>query len=102
MEVGDNQGYNEFKDGKKSGATAADQKANQQAMDAADVMVNQDTARFAAYNQAEQKLVNDVAWLPLYQSPTARLRKPYVVGITPNAIGEIPPWAWANVYIAAH
>jgi hypothetical protein len=31
-----------------------------------------------------------------------RLRKPYVVGIIPNAIGEISPWDWANVYIAAH
>lgn len=102
LQFGDNQPYNELNYGNNNGATAADQKANQQAMDAADVMINQDTARFAAYNQAEQKLVNDVAWLPLYQRSNMRLRKPYVVGIIPNAIGEISPWDWANVYIAAH
>jgi ABC-type oligopeptide transport system substrate-binding subunit len=71
-------------------------------MDAADVMINQDTARLAAYNQAEQKLVNDVAWLPLYQTPSIRLRKTYAVGFTPNAIAEIPPWDWQHVYITAH
>jgi peptide/nickel transport system substrate-binding protein/oligopeptide transport system substrate-binding protein len=102
LQFGDNQPYNEFNYGNNNGATAADQKANQQAMDAADVMINQDTARFAAYNKAEQELVNEVAWLPLYQRPNIRLRKPYVIGIVNNAIGEIPPWDWANVYIAAH
>lgn len=102
LQFGDNQPYNEFNYGNNNGANAADQKANQQAMDAADVMINQDAARYAAYNKAEQELVNEVAWLPLYQRPNIRLRKSYVVGIVNNAIGEIPPWDWANVYISAH
>ncbi|GAC1613725.1 MAG: ABC transporter substrate-binding protein [Ktedonobacteraceae bacterium] len=102
LQFGDGQPYNEFNYGNNSGANAADQQANQKAMDAADVMINNDAARYAAYNKAEQELVNEVAWLPLYQAPTSRLRKPYVVGITPNAIGEIPPEDWANVYIATH
>ncbi|HYK84872.1 MAG TPA: peptide ABC transporter substrate-binding protein [Ktedonobacteraceae bacterium] len=101
LQFGDNQPYNEFNYGNNPGSTVAQQQANQQAMDAADVMTD-NTARMAAYNKAEQELVNEVAWLSLYQAPTARLRKPYVIGITPNAIGEIPPEDWANVYIAAH
>ena len=101
LQFGDGQPYNEFNYGNNNAADAADQKANQQAMDAADVMTDP-TARMAAYNTAEQKLVNDVTWLSLYQTPAIRLRKPYVVGITPNAISEIPPQDWANIYIAAH
>ena len=101
LQFGDNQPYNEFNYGNNLGTTAADQRANQQAMDAADVMTD-NTARMAAYNTAEQKLVNDVTWLSLYQTPSIRLRKSYVIGITPNAISEIPPQDWANVYIAAH
>jgi len=101
LQFGDNQPYNEFNYGNNLGATAADQRANQQAMDAADVMTDP-TARMAAYNTAEQKLVNDVTWLSMYQTPAIRLRKPYVQGIVPNAISEIPPQDWANIFIAAH
>jgi peptide/nickel transport system substrate-binding protein/oligopeptide transport system substrate-binding protein len=102
LQFGNGSPNNYFNYGNNSGANAADQRANQQAMDAADVLLNQPDARAAAYNKAEQELVNEVAWLPLYQAPNARLRKPYVIGITPNAIGEIPPGDWANIYIAAH
>ena len=101
LQFGDGQPYNEFNYGNNPGSTVAQQQANQQAMDAADVATD-NTSRMAAYNKAEQELVNEVAWLSLYQAPTARLRKSYVIGITPNAIGEIPPEDWANVYIASH
>ena len=56
----------------------------------------------AAYNKVEQELVNEVAWLPIYQTSASRLRKSYVIGITPNALGGIPPQDWAKIYIAAH
>ncbi len=102
LQFGDGQPYNEFNYGNNNSANADQQKANQQAMDAADVMLNNPDGRAQAYNKAEQELVNEVAWLPLYQKPNMRLRKPYVKGIINNAIGEIPPGDWANIYIAAH
>lgn len=101
LQFGDNQPYNEFNYGNNTGATAAAQRANQQAMDAADVMTDA-TARAAAYNKVEQELVNEVAWLPIYQTSAFRLRKPDVKGITSNVLGGIPPQDWANIYIAAH
>ena len=106
LQFGDNQPYNEFNFGNNSGPDAAAQQAVQQALDAADVMpadtAAQQAARAQAYNNAEQQLVNYVAWLPLYQTVSQRLRKTYAIGFTPNAIAEIPPNDWANVYIAKH
>jgi peptide/nickel transport system substrate-binding protein/oligopeptide transport system substrate-binding protein len=54
------------------------------------------------YNKAEQQLVNDVAWLPMDQRVGNRLLKSYVVGRVFNALSEVPPDDWANVYIAVH
>ena len=54
------------------------------------------------YNQAEQQLVNDVAWLSIYQQNTTRLVKPHVIGLKFNAADVQPPDSWANVYIVAH
>ena len=101
LQFGDNQPYNVFNYGNNNGATAVAQKANQQVMDAADVMTDTN-ARVAAYNKAEQELVNEVAWLPIYQTSTIRLLKSYVIGSKSNALGGIPPQDWAKIYIAAH
>lgn len=101
LQFGVNESYNEWNYGNNNGSTAADQKANQAAMTAADAM-SDPTARAAAYNKIEQELVNEVAWLSMFQSPAARLRKAYVVGFTPNAQGSTPPQDWANIYITAH
>jgi peptide/nickel transport system substrate-binding protein/oligopeptide transport system substrate-binding protein len=54
------------------------------------------------YNQAEQQLVNDVAWLPIYQQSATRLVKSYVNGLTFNGADLQPPNDWANVYIVQH
>ncbi|MFL5624426.1 MAG: ABC transporter substrate-binding protein, partial [Ktedonobacteraceae bacterium] len=101
LQFGDGQPYNEFNYGNNTGPTAADQRAVQQQLDAADVMTDEN-ARAQAYNQLEQKLVNDVAWLPIDQRLGTRLTKPYVIGIVNNAISQVPPDDWANIYIAAH
>ena len=69
-------------------------------MDAADDISNTD-ARFQAYSQIEQQLINDVAWLPLYQRSGFRLRKSYLIGF-PKISGMVPPDDWANIYIAIH
>ncbi len=101
LQFGDGQPYNEFNYGNNNGPTAADQRAVQQQLDAADVMTDAN-ARAQTYNQLEQKLVNDVAWLPVDQRLSNRLTKPYVIGIIHNALAQVPPDDWANIYIAAH
>jgi peptide/nickel transport system substrate-binding protein/oligopeptide transport system substrate-binding protein len=58
--------------------------------------------RYQAYNSAEQQLVNDVAWLPLYQTTYPFVLKPYVQGINFNAASLIPPNDWGNIYISVH
>jgi oligopeptide transport system substrate-binding protein len=87
--------------GQNSSADAAQQQATQRLMEQADAMPN-GTARYQTYNQIEQQLVNDVAWLTLDQRTAVRLLKPYVVGMQFNAEGLFPPELWANVYIATH
>lgn len=62
----------------------------------------QSGARLQAYQQAEQQLVNDVAWLPIAQVASVFLRQPYVTGIVDNGSGLIPPDDWANIYILQH
>ena len=92
---------NYFNYGQNNSSDAAQQQQVQQLLEKADVTANQ-TQRLQMYNQAEQQLVNDVAWLPLWQVPTSRLTKSYVIGRVYNAFGLVPPDDWANVYIAVH
>ncbi len=93
--------YNQANYGQNSSNDATQQQAVQQQLEAADVNSNQ-TARLAAYNQAEQQLVNDVSWLPMEQVTLNVLLKPYVKGIVFNAQGLIPPDDWGAIYIATH
>ncbi len=83
--------------GQNMSATAMQQQTVQQQLEAADANTQQD-ARFHAYQQAEQQLVNDVAWLPMEQVTTTFLRSPLIVGIVDNGQGSIPPDDWANIY----
>lgn len=92
---------NYFNYGQNNSSDAAAQQQVQQQLEQADVTLDQNT-RLQMYNQAEQQLVNDVAWLPLFQDVIVRLVKPYVIGLKYNAAGLRPPDDWASVYIAAH
>jgi oligopeptide transport system substrate-binding protein len=92
---------NSWNYGQNGSADAAQQVATQQLMEQADVTLDQ-TTRMQLYNKAEQQLVNDVAWLPMDQRVGNRLLKSYVVGRVFNALSEVPPDDWANVYIAVH
>jgi oligopeptide transport system substrate-binding protein len=87
--------------GQNSTADAAQQQQVQQALEAADVNPDQN-ARLQAYMQAEQQLVNDVAWLPMFQSTVSQVVKPYVKGLIANSQALPPPDDWGNVYIEAH
>ena len=93
--------YNQINYGQNNSAGAATQQQTQQALEAADV--NPDpTSRLQAYMQAEQQLVNDVAWLPMEQVAISIVLKPYVKGMVFNAQFLTPPNDWGNVYIASH
>jgi len=86
--------------GQNLGSGAAEQQQVQQQLEAADIDLT--SGRMAKYNTAEQALVNDVAWLPLFQRTGNYILKPYVVGVVDNAQNQTPPNDWANIYIAAH
>ena len=92
---------NEWNYGQNGSTDAAQQQLVQQKLEQADVTTDQ-TTRLQMYNQAEQQLVNDVAWLPMDQRFGARLLKSYVIGRVFNAQSLVPPNDWGNVYIAAH
>ena len=87
--------------GQNTSSDVAQQQNVQQQLEAADQNTNA-AARVQAYQQAEQQLVNDVAWLPMDQETLAFLRKPTVIGVVDNADGIIPPNDWANIYIGQY
>ena len=75
--------------------------AVQQQLEAADAMVPGD-ARLQQYMNAEQQLVNDVAWLPMEQVTNIYLLKPYVQGMLFNAEDLVSPNDWGSIYISTH
>jgi peptide/nickel transport system substrate-binding protein/oligopeptide transport system substrate-binding protein len=83
--------------GQNTSPTAALQQQTQQQLEAADATM-QSSTRLQMYQQAEQQLVNDVAWLPMEQVMAVFLRTPYIVGIVDNAEGITPPDDWAAIY----
>jgi oligopeptide transport system substrate-binding protein len=101
LQFGKGQQYNQINYGQNNSADAAQQQQTQQALEAADVNPDQ-TSRLQAYNQAEQQLVNDVAWLPWSQQAFSQVLKPYVKGMVFNPQLQTPPNDWGNIYIAAH
>ncbi|GER90886.1 ABC transporter substrate-binding protein [Dictyobacter vulcani] len=78
---------------------ASTQQANQDLMLKADANTNS-TERMQQYNQVEQALVNDVAWIPIAQEISTLVRKPCVVGVADNAEGLTPPEDWSSIYIS--
>jgi oligopeptide transport system substrate-binding protein len=70
-------------------------------MTKADAESNQ-SARMSDYNQAEQLLVTQVAWLPLDQHKFYYELRPYVQGFSVDAQGLTPLDKWQGVYIASH
>lgn len=77
------------------------QQAVQQLMEQADA--NMDSyARMQQYNQAEQQLVKEVAWLPIAQALLPYVVKPCVTGQVYNAAWLTPPDAWGEIYISGN
>ena len=85
--------------GQNNGSDAAAQQAVQQELAQADLMQDP-TARAAAYNKAEQELVNFVAWMPMEQVTNNQLVKPCVQNYVYNAMGLFDPEQWSKIYIS--
>ncbi|HZR43188.1 MAG TPA: peptide ABC transporter substrate-binding protein [Ktedonobacteraceae bacterium] len=85
--------------GQNQSSDAAQQQATQKLMEQADA-TQDPTQRMKMYNEAEQQLVNDVAWIPTNQVTSTLVRKPCVVGMIDNAQSLIPPDDWTNTYIS--
>src|SRR5258707_3993519 len=92
---------NQMNYGQNNSPDAVQQQTVQKQLEAADVNPDQ-TSRMRAYNQAEQQLVNDIAWMPMEQVTLNVLLKPYVKGVVFNPQGLTPPNDWGAVYIATH
>jgi oligopeptide transport system substrate-binding protein len=83
--------------GQNMSGDASVQQRTQQVMEQADINQNQ-AARLQQYNQAEQQLINDVAWIPMYQIVATAVRKPCVVGFVDNPELLVPPDDWGGIY----
>ncbi len=92
---------NYYNFGQNSTKEASAQQAVQKQLEAADAEQNPD-ARLKAYNQAEQEIVNNVAWIPVYQRNQVHVTKPYVKGFVYNAQTLVPAAYWSNIYIVNH
>jgi oligopeptide transport system substrate-binding protein len=67
-------------------------------MDQADVNPNP-TTRMAQYHQAEQLLIDEVAWVPVSQGVNWYATRPRVGGYTERTVGIAPLSAWQSMWI---
>jgi oligopeptide transport system substrate-binding protein len=100
LQFGVNSTNNDMNYGQNLSSDIAQQKQVQQELAKADADLGND--RMSIYNQAEQQLVNDVAWCSLFQSDVVGMIKKYVQGVVINAQSLTPPDDWANIYISTH
>jgi oligopeptide transport system substrate-binding protein len=90
--------YNQFNYGQNNTSAATEQQAVQVTLAKADT-TSDNTTRMGLYNDAEQKIINDVGWLPLWQEKQQTLVRPTVQGLVLNAQLDIPPNDWGSIYI---
>ncbi|GER89413.1 hypothetical protein KDW_35750 [Dictyobacter vulcani] len=83
--------------GQNTSGTAAQQQLVQKQLQDADENLTA-SERQQSYQNAEQQLINDVAWLPMQQVTETFLRSPAIVGIVDNAQNTIAPDDWARIY----
>jgi len=91
--------WNAVNYGQNSSANASAQQQVQANLLKADAMQDPQK-RLAAYQDAEQQLINDVAWLPIFQHSSAWLVKPSVHGYHVNQSAIISPDALAAMSIS--
>jgi peptide/nickel transport system substrate-binding protein/oligopeptide transport system substrate-binding protein len=89
---------NTYNYGENNSPVAAEQQAVQKQLLQADVLVDQ-KKRYDLYLDAEQKAINDVTWVPLYQPNLDRLISLKVGGFHVAHYEAPSPVEWARVYI---
>ena len=99
LQFGQNSPNNTVNYAQNKSRAASKQQEVQLLLQDADEQFNNGDTRIHAYRYAEQQLVNDVAWLPLYQTKDDYLLNPNVQGYVMNAMRVIPADDWANIYI---
>ncbi|GER88742.1 oligopeptide-binding protein OppA [Dictyobacter vulcani] len=92
--------YNQFNYGQNNSTAAAEQVKVQDELRKADVTQDQ-TARMKIYNDAEQKIINDAGWIPLWQEKVHSLTSQKVHNLKLNSQQLIPPDDWSNIYMSA-
>lgn len=92
---GNGANYNDYNYGQNNTTVAAQQRTLQDELNKADVNTDQQ-ARLKIYQDAEQKVVNDVGWLALYHPNTHYLLNPKVVNFPLN--GQLST-VWQDVYV---
>ncbi len=97
LQFGKGMVYNNMNYGENTSSTGAQQQDIQQQLEQADAN-RQESERLSSYQEAEQKLVQAVAWIPIAQVTSPFLRTPAIVNIKDNAQSIIPPDDWANIY----
>lgn len=90
---------NQFNYGQNTSAAAAEQQGVQQQLVQADASADQQ-ARLTTYAEAEQKIVSDVGWIPLYHRNINRLINTKVVNYELNGYDNLSADAWAKIYVA--
>ena len=88
---------NAFNYGQNKSANAAAQQAVQEELLKADTTQDPE-ARLKLYQDAEQKLVNDVPYITTYQSSYSYLVNPKLHGWKIQPTGSMAPGDWADVY----
>jgi len=89
--------FNNMNYGQNNSSDAAEQQAVQAELAAADSNLNPQQ-RTQQYNDAEQKLVNDVSWIPLFQVEQNLVVNPKLQNFPIYPISIIPPDEWGNIY----
>ncbi|QBD75462.1 peptide ABC transporter substrate-binding protein [Ktedonosporobacter rubrisoli] len=97
FDFGKGASFNNMNYGQNKSSTATAQQAVQDELQKADINLDF-TARMQQYNDAEQKLVNDVAWLPLYQEKYHTVINPKLHNFPLNPSGIVAPDDWSKVY----
>ena len=91
--------HNTFNYGQNNSSDAPQQQAVQAEMTQADGERDSAT-RIKLYNDAEQKIVNDVGWITTYQSAYVFSVNPKLQNWRINSLGALATEDWANIYFA--
>lgn len=95
---GKGESYNDTHYGQNHSPMAHAQQALQQEMVRADLLQNP-SLRARIYNEMEEKLAQETAWIPLFQSSYTYLQNPAIHGLVVNPLGITDPEDWWSIYM---